>query len=90
MGELGNRSVSRRHNLFMDDLKQYQESHKVLNDVIEIIVQASRGTGSCYGVSKCAEIVFKHWKMVTGKRLLVFGKRMEAMDFDERKMEEDD
>ena len=52
--------LSRRHNLFMDDLKQYQESHKVLNDVIEIIVQASRGTGSCYGVSKCAEIVFKH------------------------------
>ena len=60
MGEPGNKSVSQRHSLFVDDLKQCQESYKVFKDVIEIIVQVSNGTGSCYGVSKYAEIVFKH------------------------------
>ena len=30
MGEPGNGNVSRTHSLFADDLKQYQESHKVL------------------------------------------------------------
>ena len=83
MGEPGNKSVSQRHSLFVDDLKQCQESYKVFKDVIEIIVQVSNGTGSCYGVSKYAEIVFKHWKMARGERLLVLDKRMEAMDLDE-------
>ena len=36
MGEHGNRNVS--HSFFMHDLKQNQESHKVLKDVNEIIV----------------------------------------------------
>ena len=59
MGEPGNRDVSRTHNLFEDDLRQYQENQKALKDVNEIIVQASYDTGASYGVSKCAEIVFE-------------------------------
>ena len=52
------------HNLFVDDLKVYQENHQKLEVVNEIIVKASMDTGACYGVKKCAEIVFKKGKMV--------------------------
>ena len=61
--------------LFVDDLKQYQESHKTLKDVNEIIVQASHDTGACYGVSKCTEIVFEHDKMTKGRGLQVLKKK---------------
>ena len=59
IGEPGNRIVNRTHSLFVDDLKQYQESHQKLKDVNEMLVQASHDTGACYGVSKCAEIIFE-------------------------------
>ena len=52
-----NRGVSKTHSLFVDDLKVYQESHEILRDVNEVIVQASHDTGGCYHVLKCAEIV---------------------------------
>ena len=67
MGEPGNRDVERIHSLFVDDLKVYQESHKILKDVNEMIVQASNDTGACYGVAKCAEIVFERGKMGRGR-----------------------
>ena len=43
-----NRDASRTHDLFVDDLKVYQESHEILRDVNEVIVQASHDTGACY------------------------------------------
>ena len=86
IGEPGNRDVSRTHSLFVDDLKQYQENHKALKDVNEIIVQASYDTGACYGVSKCAEIVFERGKMVKGEGLPVLNERMETMDPDENEI----
>ena len=69
MGAPGNQSISRTHSLFIDDLKQYQESHEIIKEVNEIIVQASLDTGACYGVAKCAEIVFERGKMVRGEGL---------------------
>ena len=45
--------------LFVDYFKVYQKSHKTLKDVNKMIVQASNDTGACYGVAKCAEIVFE-------------------------------
>ena len=33
MVDPGNRNISRTRSLFVDDLKQYQESHKALNDI---------------------------------------------------------
>ena len=47
MGPRGNRDVSRTHSLFFDDLKVYQESHGILRDVNEVIVQASHDNGAC-------------------------------------------
>ena len=44
---------------FVDDLKVYQESHKILKDVNVMIVQASNDAGACYGVAKCVEIILK-------------------------------
>ena len=82
MGPPGSRDVNRTHSLFVDDLKVYQESHDILRDVNEVIVQASHDTGACYGVSKCAEIVSEHGKMVRGERLEVLEERMKMMDPD--------
>ena len=80
MGELSNCIKKRTHSIFVDDLKVYQESHNVLKNVNEIIVQASHDTRACYGVSKCAEIIFEHGKMVRGENLQVLEERMKTMD----------
>ena len=37
-------------------------------------------TGACYGVKKCAEVIFKNGKMVKGEVLAVLEERMEALD----------
>ena len=37
-------------------------------------------TGTCYGVKKCAEIVFKKGKMIKGEGLTVLEEKMEALD----------
>ena len=58
------RTVKRTDSLFIDDLKMYQESHEQLSAANEMIVKASDDTGACYGVKKCAVIVFDHGKMV--------------------------
>ena len=83
MGPPGNRDVSRTHSLFVDYLKVYQESHKILTDVNEVIVQASHDTEACYGVSKCAEIIFECGKIVRGEGLEILEERMKTIDLDE-------
>lgn len=86
LGENGNRNVRRIHRFLADDLMQYQESHKVLKDMNDIIVQAGHNTGACYLVSKWAGIVFEDRKMVRGERLSVLDKSMQTMDPDENKI----
>ena len=86
MGRTGSRDVSRTHSLFADDLKVYQESHEILRDVNEVIVRASHDTGACYGVFKCAEVVFRRGKMVRGEGLEVLVERMKVMDPDENEI----
>ena len=86
MGEPGKRDVSRTHSLFVDDLKVYQESHSLLKEINEVIVQASLDTGACYGVSKCAEIVFERGKMVKGEGLQVLQERMKTLEPDQEEM----
>ena len=86
MGEPGKRDVSRTHSLLVDDLKAYQKSHNLLKEINEVIVQASLDTGACYGVSKCAEIVFEHGKMVKGEGLQVLQGRMKTLDPDQEEM----
>ena len=86
IGEPGNRRLNRTHSLFVDDLKQYQKSHQKLKDVNEMLVQASHDTEACYGVSKCAGIIFEHGKMIKCKGLQVLEERMQMMDPDENEI----
>ena len=86
MGEPSNCVVKRTHSLFVNDLKVYQESHKALKIVNEIVVQASHDTGACYGVSKCAEIIYQNGKMVRGEGLQVLEERMKTMNPDENEI----
>ena len=86
MGEPGKRDVRRTHSLFVDDLKVYQESHSLLKEINEVIVQASLDTGPCCGVSKCAEIVFERGKMVKGEGLQVLQERMKTLEPDQEEM----
>ena len=80
MGQEGERGVKRTHSLFVDDLKVYQENHKKVEVVNEIIVKASMDTGACYGMKKYVEIVFKKGKMVKGIGLAVLEEKMKALD----------
>ena len=55
-----------------------------LKNVSKIIVQASHNTRA--GVSKYAEIMFEHGKMVRRKGLQVLEERMKVLDPDENKI----
>lgn len=80
MGPPGSRLLKKTHSLFIDDLKIYQHNHEKLKVVNDMIVKASLDTGACYGVKKCAEIVFIRGKMVKGEGLEVLEERMKALD----------
>ena len=67
---------------------QYQESHEIIKEVNEIIVQASLVTRACYGVAKCVEIVFGRGKIVRGEGLPVLEERLKTMDPDENEIYE--
>ena len=86
MGKPQKIDVKRTHSLFVDDLKAYQENHKTLKDVNEMIVHASNDTGACYGVAKYAGVVFERGKMVKGEGLQVLNERMKTIDFDENEI----
>ena len=86
MGPPGTREVIRTHSLFIDDLKVYQENHAKLDVANDTIVQASLDTGACYGVKKCAEIVFTRGKMKKGEGLNVIEEKMKALDPEQREI----
>ena len=81
-----NRGVSKTHSLFVADLKVYQESHEILRDVNEVILQASHDTGACYDVSKCAEILLERGWMDRVEGLEVLEERMKTIDPDENEI----
>ena len=86
MGKPQKIDVKRTHSLFVDDLKAYQENHKTLKDVNEMIVHASNDTGACYGVAIYAGVVFERGKMVKGEGLQVLNERMKTIDLDENEI----
>ena len=71
LGQPGRRCIKRIQSLFIDDLEVYQEIHQKLEIANETIVKASMDTGACYGVKKCAEIVFRKGNMVKPEGLPV-------------------
>ena len=49
-------------------------------------MQSSLDTGACYGVKKCAEIVFKRGKMIKGEGLSAIEEKMKALDPEQREI----
>ena len=76
MSPPGNRNIKRFISFHIDDLKLYQPSHKNLKAMSEMIVQA------CYGVKKCAEIIFSWGKKKKGEGLNVLNKKVKSPDPD--------
>ena len=58
----------------------YQENYQKLEIANETVVKASMDTGACYGVKKCAEIVFRKGMMVKAEGLPVLEEKMKALD----------
>ena len=86
MGQRDKERVKITHSLFIDDLKIYQQSHRKLEVVNEMIVKASMDTGAYYGVKKCAEIVFRKGKMIKGEGFAVLEEKMDALDPNKNKI----
>ena len=82
MGEPDNRIMKRTLSLFVDNLKVYQESHNALKNINEIILQASYDTRAYSKVSKCAEIIFKHGKMVREEGCQMLEEVIKTIDSD--------
>ena len=80
MGEPGQRNVKLTHNLFIDDLKTYQNSHNTQKMVNEVLVRISMDTGAQYGVKKCAEAVYERGVLMNGEPLLINGEVMRSME----------
>ena len=76
----GQQIVKGTHSLFVDDLKNKQESHLKLEIVWGVIVKTSTDTGACYSERKCAEIVFRGRTMIEGGRLTILKDKMKALD----------
>ena len=75
----GQRRTKRAHCLLIDDLKVYQQDHQKLQVANEISVKASTDISACYGVKKCAEVVYNA-VMIKGERLTVLEEKMKVME----------
>ena len=80
MGEPGQRNVKLTHNLFIDDLKTYQNSHQTQSMVNEVLVKLSVDTGACYGVKKCAEASYIRGVLTKGESLIINEEAVKSMD----------
>lgn len=83
MGPPGQNNIKRTHSLFIADLKVYQPNYERLKAVNNMIVRASLDTEACYGMKKCAEIIFIRGKVVRGEGLVVLKEKMKALDTDQ-------
>ena len=86
MEQPGKRVVKGTHSLLVGDFKVYQESHKTLKGVKEMIVQACNVTGAYHGLAKCTEIFFARGKMVKGEGLKMLNEKMKTTDPDENEI----
>ena len=59
MGPPDKKKIKRTHNLFIDDLKTYQQNHQKLKMANEILVQVSMNTGVIYSVKKVLKLYLK-------------------------------
>ena len=62
MGQPGKREAKQAHSLFIEELKVYLESRKILKDLNKTIVQTSHDTGVFNGVANVNKLYLKEQK----------------------------
>ena len=80
IGQRGKKNVKRTHSIFIYDLNIYQDSHQKFEVVNEMFLKASMDTGACYGVKKCADILFRKGNMIKEEEWAVLEKKLDTLD----------
>ena len=79
----GNRNESGTHSLFVDDLKQYQVSHKIQNDVNEISYKQVMILELATGYQNVLRLYSNMERLLKEKGLQVLNERINTKDPDE-------
>ena len=80
LGPRNNRGPKVTHFYFIDDLKVVEANEKELQETNMIVTGISQDTGMTFGVSKCAEVVYKRGKMTKGEGLQIDNNKAECLD----------
>ena len=80
IGQRGKENVKRTHSIFIYDLNIYQDSHQKSEVVNEMFVKASMDTGACYGVKKCADILFRKGNIIKEEEWAVLEEKLDTLD----------
>ena len=78
--QLGPRNNKVTHFYFIDDLKVVEANETDLQETNMIVTGISQDTGMTFGVSKCAEVLYKRGKMTKGKGLQIDNNKAEYLD----------
>ena len=85
LGPRNNRGPKVTHFYFIDDLKVVESNEKDLQETNRIVTGISQDTGMTFGVSKCAEVVYKRGKMTKGEGLQIDNNKAECLDPEDNK-----
>ena len=80
IGQRGKENVKRTHSIFIYDLNIYQDSHQKSEVVNEMFVKASMDTGACYGLKKCADILFRKGNIIKEEEWAVLEEKLDTLD----------
>jgi hypothetical protein len=82
MGKPNDRNLKVNRFYFVDDLKVLQPSEEDLIKANSIVAETSHSMGMRFGVTKCAEILYRRGKMVKGHGMKLKEGTLEALDPD--------
>ena len=80
LGPRNNRGPRVTHFYFIDDLKVVESNEKDLQETSRIVTGMSQDTAMTFGVSKCAEVVYKRGKIIKGEGLQINNNKAECLD----------
>ena len=79
-GPRNNRGTKVTHLYFIDDLKIVEANEKELQKTNSIVTSLSQDVGMTFGITKCAEVVYKRGKMTKGEGLQIDNSKAEYLD----------
>jgi hypothetical protein len=80
MGAPKQRDTKVNHFNYIDDLKVVETSVEELHQSNEIVTQMSHDIGMRFGVTKCAEIIYRRGKMLKGNGMEIMEGRISSLD----------